>query len=228
MRGITYIQKPYLLRYLVVLVSMAFNGLGVSLMRISCLGTDPFNSMNYSFSEFFHISLGAVVIAVSCVLLIFSFFTMRNSLGFGTVANMLLLGTSADIWTSLITAVAGHEFSYTGMEQFPLRLLLVCMGILCMIFFNSFYISADLGMAPYDALGFIVEKRSGTIPFQWARILIDSVCVIMAFLVAGKRGNPWELIGIGTIIMAFGTGPLLAWFKSRVAEPFVQRVCGEK
>ncbi len=73
MRGITYIQKPYLLRYLVVLVSMAFNGLGVSLMRISCLGTDPFNSMNYSFSEFFHISLGAVVIAVSCVLLILSF-----------------------------------------------------------------------------------------------------------------------------------------------------------
>lgn len=223
-----YIQKPYLLRYLVVMISMALNGLGVSLMRISCLGTDPFNSMNYSFSEFFHIPLGLVVIAVSCILLILSFFTMKSSLGFGTVANMLLLGTSADLWTRLITAAAGHKFSYTGMEQLPFRLLLVCMGILCMIFFNSFYISADLGMSPYDALGFIVEKLSGKLPFQWARILIDSICVITAFLVAGKNGNPWELIGIGTIIMAFGTGPLLAWFKGHAAEPFVQGLCGEK
>ena len=221
-------RKPYLLRYLVVIISMALNGLGVSLMRISCLGTDPFNSMNYSFSEAFHVSLGLVVIAVSCILLLLSFFTMKSSLGFGTVANMLLLGTSADLWTSLITTAAGHEFSYTGMEQLPFRLLLACMGILCMIFFNSFYISADLGMSPYDALGFIVEKLSGKLPFQWARILIDSICVITAFLVAGKNGNPWELIGIGTIIMAVGTGPLLAWFKGHIAEPFVQRICKDK
>lgn len=71
-------RKPYLLRYLVVIISMALNGLGVSLMRISCLGTDPFNSMNYSFSEAFHVSLGLVVIAVSCILLLLSFFHLKT------------------------------------------------------------------------------------------------------------------------------------------------------
>lgn len=94
-----------------------------------------------------------------------------------------------------------------------------------MIFFNSFYISADLGMSPYDALGFIIEKQSGGFPFKWARVVTDVACVVTAFFVAGESGSQWELIGIGTVIMAFGTGPLLAFFKERIAQPFVRKVC---
>lgn len=220
-----YFGKRYLYRYLIVIVSMMLNGLGVALMRISCMGTDPFSSMNYSFSEFFHIPLGTVVILVSCILLGLSFFTMRSSLGFGTVANMALLGTSADLWTSLITRAAGHEISFAGTEALALRTLLVCLGILCMIFFNSFYISANSGMSPYDALGFIIEKLSGGFPFKWARVVTDIVCVVIAYLVAGRNGSQWELIGIGTVIMAFGTGPLLSFFKEHIAQPFVRRMC---
>lgn len=222
-----YFSRQYVYRYIIIVVSMMLNGLGVGLMRISCMGTDPFSSMNYSFSAFFHISLGTVVILVSCLLLGLSLFTMRSSLGFGTVANMVLLGTSADVWDHFITKAAGHEISFVGMEELPLRVLLVCMGILCMIFFNSFYISADLGMSPYDALGFIIEKLSGGFPFKWARVVTDVICVAVTFFVAGKGGSQWELIGIGTVIMAFGTGPLLAFFKVRIAQPFVKKVCGE-
>lgn len=220
-----YLEKQYLYRYLIIIISMVLNGLGVSLMRISCMGTDPFSSMNYSISELFRIPLGTIVIGISCVLLVLSFFTMRSSIGFGTVANMMLLGTSADAWTNFITKIIGHEVVFSGMEALPLRIILVCMGILCMIFFNSFYISADLGMSPYDALGFIIEKLSGGFPFKWARVITDVICVITAYLVAGKNGNQWELIGVGTIIMAFGTGPLLSFFKDHVAKPFVARVC---
>lgn len=220
-----YFRRQYISRYIIIVASMILNGLGVSLMRISCMGTDPFNSMNYSFSVFFHIPLGTVVILVSCLLLGLSLFTMRSSLGFGTVANMVLLGTSADLWVHFITKVAGHEISFNGMEDLPLRIVLVCMGILCMIFFNSFYISADLGMSPYDALGFIIEKLSGGFPFKWARVITDIVCVVVAYFVAGRNGSQWELIGVGTVIMAFGTGPLLAFFKEHIAQPFVHKVC---
>lgn len=220
-----YFSRQYVCRYIIIVVSMMLNGLGVGLMRISCMGTDPFNSMNYSFSDFFHVPLGTMVILVSCLLLGLSFFTMKSSLGFGTVANMMLLGTSADLWVHFITKAVGHEISFTGMEALPLRMVLVCTGILCMIFFNSFYISANLGMSPYDALGFIIEKLSGGFPFKWARVVTDVVCVAAAFFVAGKSGSQWELIGIGTIIMAFGTGPLLAFFKKHIAQPFVQKVC---
>lgn len=222
-----YFSRQYGCRYLVIVASMMLNGLGVGLMRISCMGTDPFNSMNYSFSGFFHIPLGTVVILVSCPLLVLSSFTMRSSLGFGTVANMALLGTSADMWVSFITKAVGHEITFDGMEAVPLRVALVCMGILCMIFFNSFYIAADLGMSPYDTLGFIIEKLSGGFPFKWARVIMDIICVVAAYFVAGKNGSPWELIGIGTVIMAFGTGPLLAFFKERIAQPFVKKVCGK-
>ena len=56
---------------------------------------------------------------------------------------------------------------------------------------------------------------------------MDIACVVTAYFMAGKDGNQWELIGIGTVIMAFGTGPLLAFFKERIAQPFVEKMCGE-
>lgn len=222
-----YFERQYICRYIIIIVSMMLNGLGLSIMRISCMGTDPFNSMNYSFSELLQMPLGIVVIGVSCVLLVLSFFVMRSSVGVGTIANMVLLGTSADFWRMLITKAVGKEIVFTGMEELTFRVFLVCLGIFLMVFFNAFYISANLGMSPYDALGYIIEKVSGGFPFKWARIIIDSLCVIIAYFVAAKSGKQWEVIGVGTIIMAFGTGPLLSFFRERVAEPFIKKVCKE-
>lgn len=221
-----YLSGKYLIRYFLIVVSLFFCGLGMTVMRLSCLGTEPFSCINYSVSERFGLSMAASMIAINGVLLILSFLFLRGSLGFGTAANMLLLGTASDIWKNLLLHLIGHDLSFSGLEQLPLRLLLLCAGMLIMVFFNSFYISAGLGMAPYDAFGYVVETVTHKkIAFRWARVASDLTCVTAAFFIAGTMGTQWELVGIGTIVMAFGIGPLLSWIIGHIAEPFYENLC---
>ena len=110
------------------------------------------------------------------------------------------------------------------MDNIALRMLLLCAGMVTMVFFCSFYMSSEMGMAPYDALGYIVEKMTGRIPFKWARVAIDSFCVVIAYFIVRLEGTQWELIGIGTVIMALCIGPLLSFFRKAAAEPFIRKI----
>lgn len=117
-----YISAPYLRRYLFVIISVFFVGLGASITRISCMGTEAFTSFNYSLSEFFGIPLGTVMVSVSAVFLIFSFFLLKGGLGPGTVIVMTGLGYSADFWGMIIIKAVGDPVSFSGLEHYPFRL----------------------------------------------------------------------------------------------------------
>ncbi len=224
-----YLGKNYVSRYIMIVISVIMNGLGLSILRISCMGTDPFSSMNYSISESTGVSLGMLIILVNAVLIVFCIKFLPSSIGFGTIANMVILGNSADMWRSLIESMFHGSLEFSGTESFGLRILLMIIGICIMVFFNSFYISGELGMAPYDALGYIINKiTKGKLPFQWSRVMTDTICVIIGYCIARPLGVQWELIGIGTIFMAFGTGPMIAWIRERIADPCYQKICGEK
>ena len=50
-------------------------------------------------------------------------------------------------------------------------------------FAAAMYMEADMGIAPYDAFGVIIEKISNRkIPFKVARVLTDVICVAIGFL----------------------------------------------
>lgn len=221
-----YISMPCLRRYLFVMISVFFVGLGTSITRISCMGTESFTSFNYSISEFLGVPLGTVMTSVSVVFLLLAFFFLRDGLGPGTVIVMTGLGYSADFWGMVITKAAGHEISFSGMEHYIFRLVLFLIGMMIMVFFSSFYLAADTGMSAYDTAGYMIEKYT-KIPFQWARIGTDLICVGLAYGFACVQGTQWELIGPGTLIMACGVGPALNILLERAARPIVRKVCGE-
>ena len=69
-------------------------------------------------------------------------------------------------------------------------------------------------MAPYDCVSFIVPNRT-KIPFRWWRIISDFTCVAVGFLCGST-------VGVGTLIMAFGTGPLLPLCNKYIAAPVLK------
>lgn len=210
-------------RCVVVIISLFMTGLGVSMLRMSCLGTDPFNSMNYGFCEYLHVPMSVGFIITSSVMLIFILFEKGNLIGFGTLASMTILGTAADFWTWVIKDCFHFSTELSGMGNWEMRIFFMLLGILIMLFFTSFYISADLGMAPYDAIGYVIENKVKKISFQWIRIFMDITCVVIAYCTAKKVGRQWDLIGIGTVIMALGTGPLLTFLRKNVAQPLLKK-----
>ena len=50
------------------------------------------------------------------------------------------------------------------------------------------------------------------IPYFWCRIMTDSLCAIIAWLLGG-------IIGLGTLVCALGLGPFIAFFSKTIAEP---------
>ena len=70
--------------------------------------------------------------------------------------------------------------------------------------------SADLGISPYDALGMVLEREMrGKFKYKEIRIVTDLCCVVTGFTL----GAP---IGLGTLLTAFFTGPLIAYFKKGI------------
>lgn len=61
-----------------------------------------------------------------------------------------------------------------------------------------------------------------------SRYIMIVVSVIIGYCIARPLGVQWELIGIGTIFMAFGTGPMIAWIRSHAADPCYQKIYGKK
>ena len=222
-----YMNYQFLSRCIVVLISVIFVGLGASITRISCMGTEAFTSLNYSISEVLGISIGTVMTTVSCIFLVLAFFFYRRGLGVGTVLLMTGLGYSADLWGQLIVKMAGHSIHFSGMEHFGIRIILFLIGMFIMVFSSSFYLAADIGIAAYDTVGYILEKYL-KISFQWVRIATDFICVGVTYFFASRNGTQWELIGVGTLIMVAGVGPLMIYMLDHVSRPLVNKLCGKR
>lgn len=198
-------------RTVIMLIAVIIMGMGVGFFMHAAMGSDPFSTLNLGVSSKLNLSFGVWQAIFNAILLVIIVFVDRSKLGIGTIGNMLLVGFSADIMSGLLANILPPA-SGLGIIS---RVLLTVLGVLMQLVGCSFYVTCDLGMAPYDCISYIVPERT-KIPFRWWRILIDVICVGTGFACGAA-------IGIGTLMMAFGTGPLLPIFNKYLASPVVGR-----
>ena len=130
---------------------------------------------------------------------------------------MVCVGYGADIICWIFEDVLSIE---AGV---PLRILFLVIGCLFAGLGVAFYIVADMGIAPYDSVAFIIQKAlRGRMPFQYARVCSDVTVVVIGVLFClASGGNLWEIVGIGTICNACFNGPLIQFFRVHVSEPLM-------
>jgi uncharacterized membrane protein YczE len=192
-------------RIICMLIGVILMGLGVSLFFAAKMGSDPYSTMTYGLSLFFKISFGTLQAIVNCILLVVVLFLDRSMFGLGTLGNMFLVGFSSDFFTTIYKA----DFSWLYTLNLWQRIILTLIGVALILLGCSLYVTCNLGMAPYDCLSFIVPNKT-KIKFSVWRILTDVSCVLIGFFC----GAP---VGIGTLIMAFGTGPILPFLNKNVS-----------
>ena len=83
-------------------------------------------------------------------------------------------------------------------------------AVLVVAFGCSLYQTADLGVAPYDALSLMMADRL-PVPYFGCRVFTDALCAVITFVSGG-------LIGLGTLICAFGLGPFVQFFSKNFSE----------
>lgn len=199
------LKKERTTRILLVIIGNIFIGLGVGLFKLSALGNDPFDGMNMAMADFFHIYYPVLQIIVNVFFFIFQIWLGRHLIGFGTIVNAFFLGYIAAFFYSLIPAPSA----------FIARLLIMLVGVLVIALGLSLYQSADMGVAPYDALSMIMAERQKKVPYFWCRVTTDAFCAIVCYVFGG-------IIGIGTVFSAFGFGPFIQFFNTHVSQKLVK------
>lgn len=216
-------SKHYLIRALAVVVGIFMVGIAVGLFKLAEMGADPFTAMNTGISSVLSMQFGTLQLFVNAGILVLIFLFKRQFIGFGTIFNMVFVGYTADFMMWLM-AKLGITFS-----TIPVRIAVLAVAALLICVGDALYISADMGMAPYDAAGYVVETLTkGTVQFRIARIILDAVCVGIAFFTGSQAGIQWKIIGIGTILLTFCTGPLIQFFRVHWSDPLLAKATGQK
>lgn len=184
----------------------------VACYRLSEFGVDSYTGMNLGISGFLGMSFGNWQLIMNVLILIVVFFTVRHCIGAGTIVNMVGVGYIADFICWLVSDVAAVEMTL------PLRILALLLGTLFASLGVALYMTADMGISPYDSVALIIVKLSREkVPFQIARISSDlTVLVVGVVFCLMAHNNVWLIVGIGTVINSLFNGPLIQFFRTRV------------
>lgn len=208
-------EKKYTPKRLsLMLVGILLIGMCVASYRISGFGVDAFSCMNLGISGFLKMSFGNWQLIMNAVLLIIVWFTVRNCIGPGTIVNMVLVGYTADFLCWLF--LDQLHLSVT----MPLRILFLLVGTLLASLGCACYLIADMGIAPYDSVAFIITKYTKEkISFRLARVMSDLTVILAGVIFCMMAGNSiWQIVGLGTIVNACFNGPLIQFFRERIED----------
>ena len=193
-------------------------GLSVGMFKHAAFGVDPFQALMSGLDAVIPIRFGTLYVIVNLLLLSFSLVTDRRKIGLATFINLFLLGYIV-------------EFSQGVCERLlpapgiAVRAGLFLPALVILSLASALYITADLGVSTYDAVALVWSERQKRIPFQFCRILTDSVCVIAGAVLCLLSGMSFVqifgVVGIGTVITAFFMGPMIAFFNRHVAQPML-------
>ena len=202
-------KKETWLRSLFALIGVAIIGFGASLLRVGGVGLDPYTAANIGTGERLGLSLGVYQLMINLVLLILIFFFGRRHIGIGTVINMVLTGFFIDFYTKIF------ELFAVSPEGWLQKGLFLVIGILFFTFGASFYMSAKVGSAPYDAIApTIVDRPKAN--YRVVRVIQDVAFATLGWITGGP-------IGIGTFISAFLVGPLIKFWDDYASVPFIEK-----
>lgn len=174
-------------------------GAGVYFFICSGFGTDPFTCMNLGISARLGLPFWTWQLIANGIILIFVLFLQpRMMIGVGTVVNMSLVGVAADLLRLLLPGFA------TGTLPFSVRIAFLLVGMVILGIGAALYIIPELGISPYDCIGFLAAEKTHA-DFRVCRIICDGVTVLAGFLLGSR-------VGAGTLVAVFCTGPLIRYF----------------
>jgi len=204
-----YFCREYFLKAILCITGVFIIGIGVGCMRYADFGIDPYmcfmNGLHLAVFKKLGVMFGTTFAVSSLLLILFVLFSDKSKIGLGTVAAIALTGYVSDLGVFLCNLIL-----IEGTALFVLRIGMMISGILLVAIGSGMYFNTHVGVSPYDGIGLIITEKTGNQNmYRWIRIGTDLICVGMGFLM----GN---IPGVGTIIMAFFTGPLFALFRNKI------------
>jgi uncharacterized membrane protein YczE len=177
-------------RVIQLLVGLFLYGAGCALTIEAGLGVDPWTVFAEGLSVHTGIGIGWITNIVGFLVLLL-WIPLRQKPGIGTIANILLVGTSIQVVLWIVPPVSGLV-AQGGM---------LLGGIVTVALASGLYIGARFGPGPRDGLMTGMNARLGW-PIWLCRGLVEVSVLIAGWMLGGT-------VGVGTILFAVLIGPLV-------------------
>ena len=182
-----------------LVLGLVMCGVGIAALVRAELGLGPWDVLHQGVAELTGVTIGTVTVLVGLVVLLL-WLPLRERLGLGTLLNVILIGVTVDVTLALLEAPS----------HLAARWALLLLGPVLFALGSGFYIGAGLGPGPRDGLMTGLARRG------------HPVGVVRLGIEVGALAIGWSLggtVGIGTVVFAFGIGPLVHIALDRMSLP---------
>jgi uncharacterized membrane protein YczE len=179
--------------FAVIQIGFALFGLAIALLIRANLGASPWAVFEVALSNLTGITIGTASILVGFGVLAGAV-TLKEQIGWGTLANILCIGPWIDVSLWLLPNVT---------DNLPVQIGYLLAAVVIMGLASAIYIGVDAGAGPRDSLMLALNRTTG-VSVRLARGVIEVSVVLVGWLLGGP-------VGLGTLAFALLIGPSVQW-----------------
>ena len=184
--------KPKFNTFTYLVLGLILFGIGETLLITANQGVSPWTVLAQGLSFQFNLSIGVTTFIVSIIVLFF-WYPLKQKPGLGTLLNVILISIVIDLSTPILPY---PKTLFYQIIQSVIAVLIVGIG-------SGFYLTANLGPGPRDGLMTGLQKLTDK-PIALIRTILEVSAVLIGFYFGG-------VVGIGTLLFAFGIGPAVSF-----------------
>lgn len=184
-------MKEIFYKLIKITIGLFFFALGIVMTINANLGVAPWDVFHQGLSNTFGITMGKASIIVGLFIITLDII-LGQSIGWGSVMNILLIGSFMDLLmlNNLVPTFSG----------FLANIIMILLGLLIEGYGCWMYISAGLGAGPRDGLMVVLTRKTGK-SVRLVKSFVELIVTLIGYLLGGS-------IGIGTLIMALLGGQI--------------------
>jgi uncharacterized membrane protein YczE len=186
-----YNLKPKLLTFFYLNLGLVLFGLGEALLITSSAGVSPWTVLAQGIAVHTGWSIGFITMLVSFAVLAL-WIPLKQKPGMGTILNALIIAFMIDF--SLVLLPYPETLFFQVLQAF--------IGVVVIGIASGMYLTANLGAGPREGLMKGLQAVTG-FPIAYIRIGIEVTVVSIGWYLGG-------VVGVGTLMFAFGVGPSVA------------------
>ncbi len=183
--------KPRIITLLYLIIGLILFGLGETMLIAANVGVSPWTVLAQGISIKTGYSIGISTFIVSIGVLIL-WIPLKQKPGIGTILNTIIISIVLDVSLPYLPTP----------ESFFLQALQVFIGVIIVGLGSGFYLISNLGPGSRDGLMTGLQKKTN-LPIALIRATIEVSAVVFGFYLGG-------VVGIGTLVFAFGIGPAVS------------------
>jgi len=183
--------KPKKSTFFYLCFGLMLFGLGEGLLIVSFTGASPWSVLAQGISLNVNLSVGIITFLISIGVLLIWFFLDQKP-GIGTVLNALIIAVMIDLCINFVPTPS----------DFINQIILATCSVILVGIGGGIYLVSNLGPGPRDGLMIGLQKKTN-LPIALVRATLEISVVTIGWYLGG-------VVGIGTLLFAFGIGPCVA------------------